>query len=72
MKSILSLTKLLIQLSASLECNMSEVTQDIKDEAFAIIKKHLPDVDDATAKTIVEETASMVNSKMEKVTILPR
>ena len=72
MKSILSLTKLLIQLNVSLECKMAEVPQEIKDQIIAVMKKHLPDVDDTTINLILEETVAIVNERIAKAVILPR
>jgi hypothetical protein len=51
---------------------MSEVTQEVKDLHFAIIKKHAPNLDDATINAIVEETVKLVNERLAKVVILPR
>ena len=49
---------------------MAEVPQEIKEQIIAVMKKHLPEVDDATIATIVEETSSIVNERISKAVIL--
>ena len=51
---------------------MAQVPQEIKDQIIAVMKKHLPDVDDVTINTIVEETSAIVNERISKAVILPR
>lgn len=51
---------------------MAEVPQEIKDQIIAVMKKHLPDVDDTTINLILEETVAIVNERIAKAVILPR
>lgn len=51
---------------------MTEVSQEVKDQHFAIIKKHAPNLDDATINAIVEDTTNLINDRLSKVVILPR
>lgn len=51
---------------------MAEVSQEAKDIHFAIMKKHLPNVDDATINAIIEEISVAINERISKAIILPR
>lgn len=51
---------------------MAEIPQDLKDQVFAITKKHLPDVDDATINAMLDEALALVNEQLSQVVILPR
>jgi hypothetical protein len=51
---------------------MLEVSQEVKQQHFVIIKKHAPNLDDATINAIVEETTALINDRLSKLVVLPR